>query len=76
MSLSGVGLGLALGHGLAAIGGWLIQAETGLRFSALHLGAADAWALPLALALGCLAGLPAASQAYRLGVLENLTPIS
>ena len=32
--------------------------------------------LPAALVLGLLAGLLPAVQAYRLGVLSNLTPVS
>ena len=73
MAVSGALLGLLAGHGLVALGALLIRSEIGLRFTAAHLSAADLWALPFAAALGLLAGLLPAQQAYRLGVLENLT---
>lgn len=73
MAVAGATLGVLAGHGLVALGARLIRSEIGLRFSAAHLSAADGWTLPLALLLGLLAGCLPARQAYRLGVLENLT---
>lgn len=68
--------GVALAHGIVAVGSHLIKIETGLRFSAGYVSQADCFVLPAALALGLMAGLLPAVQAYRLGVLSNLTPVS
>ncbi|MCY2927976.1 MAG: ABC transporter permease [Planctomycetota bacterium] len=76
ISLFGGLLGLMLGHGIVWIGSRYIQAETGLRFSWLHLSLADAALLPALVVVGLLAGLFPAVQAYRLGVLRNLRPVS
>jgi len=69
-------LGIVLGHGIVAVGSHLIKVETGLRFSAGYVSQADCFMLPAALLLGLLAGLLPAIQAYRLGVLSNLAPVS
>ncbi len=76
--ISGLGalVGLAVGHGIVAAGSEYIRVETGLRFSAMYLSWADLCILPMVLGLGLLAGLLPAIQAYRLGVLRNLTHIS
>ena len=76
IAVLGALLGLALGHGIVAIGGELIRVETGLRFSALYLSQADLYLLPALVVLGVVAGLVPAVQAYRLGVLGNLAPVS
>ena len=76
MSAAGAVLGLALGHVIVAIGSELIRVETGLRFSPMYLSSADLWVLPTVIALGLLAGMLPSIQAYRLGVLKNLTQIS
>jgi putative ABC transport system permease protein len=76
IAILGALLGLALGHGIVAIGGELIRVETGLRFSALYLSQADLYLLPALVVLGVVAGLVPAVQAYRLGVLGNLAPVS
>ena len=76
ITLLGGLLGWALGHGLTGLGSHFVQSETGLHFSAWHMSWADIGLLPGMLAMGLLAGLWPAVQAYRLGVLENLTPVS
>ena len=76
MAVAGALLGIAAGHGLVALGGRLIREEIGMRFSAGYVSTADVWAVPLALAVGLLAGLLPALQAYRLGVLKNLAATS
>jgi putative ABC transport system permease protein len=76
ISLFGGLLGLVLGHGIVWIGSQYIKAETGLRFSWLHVSLADASLLPALIVVGILAGLFPAMQAYRLGVLRNLRPVS
>ena len=76
ISLFGGLLGLVLGHGIVWIGSQYIKAETGLRFSWLHVSLADMWLLPALIVVGVLAGLFPAVQAYRLGVLRNLRPLS
>ncbi|MFH1709269.1 MAG: ABC transporter permease [Planctomycetota bacterium] len=76
MSLAGAVCGTCAGHAIVAVGSTFIRVETGLRFSAAYLSQADIAVLPAALALGLLAGLVPAVQAYRLGVLRNLTQIS
>ncbi len=76
ISMLGAVLGQVLGHGIVAAGCHFIKVETGLRFTAAYVSQADCLMLPAALALGLLAGLMPAVQAYRLGVLGNLTPVS
>jgi putative ABC transport system permease protein len=76
IALLGAALGMLLGHGIVAAGSHFIKVETGLGFSAAYLSQADWLMLPAALLLGLLAGLLPAVQAYRLGVLSNLTPVS
>jgi putative ABC transport system permease protein len=76
ISLFGGLLGLVLGHGIVWIGSQYIRAETGLRFSWLHVSLADVSLLPALIVVGVMAGLFPAVQAYRLGVLRNLRPLS
>ena len=76
IAVSGAALGMLIGHGLVAVGCGLIQVETGLRFSPFYIAQADLFILPAVAFLGLLAGLVPSVQAYRLGVLKNLTPVS
>jgi putative ABC transport system permease protein len=76
ISVFGGLLGLVMGHGIVWIGSQYIKAETGLRFSWLHVSFADVWLLPALVVVGVVAGLFPAVQAYRLGVLRNLRPVS
>ena len=76
MSTTGAVIGIALGHGIVAIGSELIRIETGMRLSAAYMSIADIYILPVVVVLGLLAGMLPAFQAYRLGVLRNLTQIS
>lgn len=76
ISVSGGLLGLILGHVLIGIGAHFIQVETGVNFTSNYLGLADFLVLPGAGVLGLLAGLMPGIQAYRLGVLKNLSPVS
>jgi putative ABC transport system permease protein len=68
--------GLLLGHFIVAAGSHFIKVETGLMFSSLYVSQADLFLLPGLIVLGVLAGTIPAIQAYRLGVLKNLAPVS
>jgi putative ABC transport system permease protein len=76
ISLLGGILGLLLGHGLIGVGAHFVKVETGVAFAAGYLSSTDWLILPGAALLGLLAGLLPGIQAYRLGVLKNLSPIS
>jgi putative ABC transport system permease protein len=76
IALLGAALGVAIGHGIVAAGASLIHVQTGLRFSAAYVSSADIFIFPGVVALALVAGLLPSVQAYRLGVLKNLTPIS
>jgi len=76
ISLLGGLLGLALGHWLISLVAPFIKVETGVGFTAAYISSADWLAIPATFFLGLLAGLVPGIQAYRLGVLENLAPIS
>jgi putative ABC transport system permease protein len=76
ISLFGGVLGLALGHWLISLGAHFIKIETGVGFTAGHLSTADWLIIPGTALLGLLAGLVPGIQAYRLGVLKNLSPVS
>ena len=76
ISLLGGLLGLALGHWLISLGAHFIRIETGVGFTAGYLSLADWLVIPGTVLLGLLAGLVPGIQAYRLGVLKNLSPIS
>jgi putative ABC transport system permease protein len=69
-------MGLVLGHGLTAVGAFLIKVETGVGFTASYVSLADWLVLPGVLLLGLLAGLVPGLQAYRLGILQSLSPLS
>lgn len=69
-------MGLGMGHGLTAVGSLLIKAETGVGFTASYVSLADWLVLPGVLLLGLMAGLVPGLQAYRLGILQNLSPLS
>jgi putative ABC transport system permease protein len=76
ISLLGGILGMMLGHGLISIGAHFIKVETGVNFTGSYLSAADWLVLPGTALLGLIAGLLPGIQAYRLGVLKNLSLIS
>ena len=76
ISTLGALLGLAVGHGIVALASDYIRVETGLQFTSAYVTQADLYVLPAVLVLGAVAGLLPSVQAYRLGVLRNLTPIS
>ena len=76
ISLLGGILGLLLGHGLISIGAHFIKVETGVNFAGSYLSLADWLAVPGTVLLGLIAGLFPGVQAYRLGVLKSLSPIS
>jgi putative ABC transport system permease protein len=76
ISLLGGVLGLAMGHWLIGVGSHFIKVETGVGFTAGYLSMIDWLVLPGAIILGILAGLVPGIQAYRLGVLRNLSPVS
>ncbi|MCD6288811.1 MAG: ABC transporter permease [Candidatus Hydrogenedentes bacterium] len=68
--------GIALGHLLVAIGAHFIKIETGVELTAAYVSGMDLALLPSVAVLGVLTGMLPAAQAYRLGILKNLTPIS
>jgi putative ABC transport system permease protein len=76
ISMLGALLGVAIGHGIVALSSEYIRVETGLRFTSAYVSQADIYVLPAVLVLGLVAGLLPSIQAYRLGVLRNLAPIS
>jgi putative ABC transport system permease protein len=76
ISLLGGLLGLLLGHVFITVGAHFIHVETGVNFTSTYLGPADFFVLPGTAVLGLLAGLLPGVQAYRLGVLKNLSPVS
>ncbi len=76
IALLGATLGLLFGHCIVAAGCPFIRVETGLRFSALYIARIELLIVPAVALLGLLAGLLPAIQAYRLGVLKNLAPVS
>lgn len=76
ISLLGVLLGVLVAHGLLAVGVDLIYAETGVMLSAWKISLMDFLVIPGAVVLGLLTGVIPAVQAYRLGVLRNLVPVS
>jgi len=76
ISLLGGLVGLALGHCLIGVGAHFIKVETGVGFSAGYLSMIDWLVIPAAILLGILAGLVPGIQAYRLGVLKNLSTVA
>ncbi len=69
-------LGLVFGHILVGIGAEQMKAETGIQFSGFYICTIDYLLLPALFVIGILTGLIPAIQAYRMGVLRNLLPIS
>ena len=69
-------IGLVFGHVLVGLGAHYVDIETGLRFSAFYFSPLDYLLLPVMLLLGLLTAIIPGIQAYRLGVLKNLTQIS
>ena len=47
-----------------------------VQFAPFYIAQADLFVLPAVAVLGLLAGLVPSVQAYRLGVIKNLTPVS
>lgn len=76
IAVLGGALGLVAGHWIVALGSHFVKVETGLRFSELYVSQVDVLLFPAMIVLGLLAGLVPAIQAYRIGVLKNLVPIS
>ena len=76
ISLLGGLLGLTLGHWLISVSAHFIKIETGVGFTAGYISSADWLVIPGTALLGLLAGLVPGIQAYRLGVLKNLSPVS
>jgi putative ABC transport system permease protein len=76
MAVLGGAAGLVLGHAIVAIGAYFIRVETGLRFSETYLSWADIGLFPAIIVLGLVVGTIPAIQAYRTGVLKNLTQVS
>jgi putative ABC transport system permease protein len=76
IALLGGAVGLLLGHGIVAVGAHYVKVETGLGFAALYVSQADMFLFPAIVVLALVAGIGPAVQAYRTGVLRNLTPIS
>jgi len=69
-------LGLIFGHILVGIGAEQMKSETGIQFSAFYISSIDYLLLPSLFIIGMLTGLIPAIQAYRMGVLKNLLPVS
>ena len=69
-------LGLIFGHILVGIGAEQMKSETGIHFSGLYISTIDYLLLPSLVAIGIFTGLIPAIQAYRMGVLKNLLPVS
>ena len=76
ISLAGGVVGQLLGHALVGIGAHFVKVETGVRLMASYVSTADLYMLPAIGLMGLLTALIPATQAYRLTVLKNLTPIS
>ena len=76
ISILGGVLGLITGHWLVDVGSEFIKVETGVGFSAAYISLVDWLIIPGAALLGLMAGLVPGVQAYRLGVLKNLSPVS
>ena len=70
-------LGLVLGHGIVAIGGVLHPRGDGPAvLGDVRVAGRMCCLLPAIVVLGLVVGLFPAIQAYRTGVLKNLTPVS
>ncbi len=76
IALIGAACGIVVAHCLLAVGVEMIRAQTGVMLSAMAVSLADILAIPAAVVLGVLTGIIPAVQAYRLGILKNLRPVS
>jgi len=76
IALAGGVAGIVAGHAIVAAGAHFIYVESGVRLSGLYVGAEELLVLPGMIVLGLVAGLLPAVEAYRLGVLTNLAPVS
>lgn len=76
ISILGGVFGLAFGHWLVHIGSQFIRVETGVGFTAAFICLADWLVLPGTALLGLVAGLIPGIQAYRMGILKSLSPVS
>jgi len=70
-SLGGL-LGMALGHGGAALAAPFVEARAGVRFESVGLLAGEPLLLLALAGVGCLAGIVPAMRAYRVDVAESL----
>ncbi|GKS73368.1 ABC transporter permease [Acidovorax sp. SUPP950] len=72
LALIASGLGLAAGHALAAVVGWMLQAQHAMPVTGA-LWLPEEWAVPgLAVAVAAVAALLPAVQAYRVDVADLL----
>lgn len=76
VSISGGILGLVFGHWLIDIGSQFIKIETGVGFTATYVCLIDWLVIPGTALLGLVAGFIPGIQAYRLSVIQNLSPVS
>jgi putative ABC transport system permease protein len=76
ITFAGGACGIAIGHGLVALGSHFVKIETGIHFSPYYASSADLWLVPVMFVLGALAGLMPAMRAYRLDVMRTLVPTS
>lgn len=67
-------LGLALGHGLTSLLGWVLPADQAMGLTGALWVADELWVPALALGVAVLAALLPAWQAYRVDVAELLNP--
>jgi len=68
-------LGLALGHGLTSLLGWLLPADQAMGLTGALWVTDELWVPALALGVAVLAALLPAWQAYRVDVAELLNPV-
>lgn len=76
IALVGAASGIVVAHCLLVVGVEMIHEQTGVMLSAMAVSIADILAVPAAVVLGVLTGIIPAVQAYRLGILKNLRPVS
>lgn len=72
LSLLGVGLGLALGHGLASLLGAWLESQQHYPVTGLEWRREEPWVAGIALGVGVLAALLPAWRAYRTDVSRTL----
>ncbi len=68
-------LGLALGHGLTSLLGWLVPSDQAMGLTGALLLADELWVPVWAFGVATLAALLPAWQAYRVDVAELLNPV-